>query len=89
LLALSNLRQGDFDLVLLGIKMPNIDSFELYDKMKTIDSKLRVCFIGTFDNEESHQTLRIRLPSLEPECLISKEVKINDLITRLNAMLGK
>jgi DNA-binding response OmpR family regulator len=89
LLALSNLKRGDFDLVLLDIKMPNIDSFELYDKMKTIDSKLKVCFIGTFDNEESHQILKIKLPSLEPECFMSKEIKINDLITRINALLGK
>jgi CheY-like chemotaxis protein len=89
LLALSNLKPGNYDLVILDIKMPNIDSFELYDKMKMIDSKLKVCFIGTYDNEESHQALRNQFPLLEPECFMPKEVRINDLIRRINARLEK
>jgi hypothetical protein len=39
------------------------------------------------DNEESHQALRDQFPSLEPECFMSKEVGIKDLIRRLNAQL--
>ena len=46
----SDLKPGDYDLVLLDIKMLNVDSFELHDKMKRIDSNLKVCFIGTYDN---------------------------------------
>jgi response regulator RpfG family c-di-GMP phosphodiesterase len=75
--------------VLLDIKLPNVDSFELYDKMKRIDRKLKVCFIGTYDNEESYQALRNEFPSLETECFMSKEVMIKDLIRRLNAQLEK
>ncbi len=89
LLALSNFKPDTFDLVLIDIKMPNIDSFELYDKMKKIDGNLKVCFLGMYDNEESHKALRDKFPSLEPECFISKEVSINDLIRRINAQLGK
>ena len=57
--------------------------------MKKIDSNLKVCFIGTYDNDESHQALRARFPSLEPECFMSKEVSINDLLRIINAELGK
>jgi PleD family two-component response regulator len=89
LLALSNLKPSSYDLVLLDTKMPNIDSFELYAKMKKIDSNLKVCFIGTYDNDESHQALRAQFPSLEPECFMSKEVGINDLIRTINAELEK
>jgi two-component system catabolic regulation response regulator CreB/two-component system response regulator ChvI len=89
LLALSNFKPDAFDLVLMDIKMPNINSFGLYDKMKKMDGNLKVCFIGTYDNEESHKVLRDRFPSLEPECLMSKEIGINDLIRRINAQLGK
>jgi two-component system catabolic regulation response regulator CreB/two-component system response regulator ChvI len=85
--ALSNFKPDVYDLVLLDIELPNVDSFELYDKMKRIDKKLKVCFIGIYDNEESHQALRDRFPSLEPECFMSKEVMINDLIRRVNAQL--
>ena len=89
LLALSNLKPSNYDLVLLDTELPNIDSFELYAKMKKIDSNLKVCFIGTYDNDESHQALRARFPSLEPECFMSKEVSINDLLRIINAELGK
>ena len=89
LLALSNLKPDAFDLVLIDIKTSSIESFELYDKMKKIDGNLRVCFIGMYDNEESHKALSHKFPSLEPECFISKEVSINNLIRRINAQLGK
>lgn len=89
LLALSNLRPGKYDLVLLDLSLPNIDSYELYDKMKKIDNNLKVCFLGTCDNEGSDQALRIQFRSLEPECFMSKEASINNLIRRINALLGK
>ena len=46
----SELKPDDYDLILLDIKMLNVDSCELHDKMKRIDSNLKVCFIGTYDN---------------------------------------
>ena len=84
---LSDLKPGDYDLVILDIKMPDVDSFELYDKMKRIDSNLKVCFIGTYDNEESYKALRNEFSSLEADCFMSKEVAIKDLIKRINTQL--
>ncbi len=86
-LALSNFRPDQYDLVILDVKMPNVDSFELYDEMKRIDSKLKVCFIGIYDNEETYQTLRGLFPSLEIECFMLKSVSIQGLIERVNMQL--
>lgn len=86
--ALSNFKPGAFDLALLDIKSPNMDSFELYDKMKRADKKLKVCFLGTYDNEESYQALRNEFPSLEAECFMSKPIKVNDLIRRVQRTLS-
>jgi DNA-binding NtrC family response regulator len=83
MLALSNFRPDLYDVVLLDVKMPNVDSFELYDKMKKIDSKLKVYFMGIYDNEETYQALRDQFPSLEEECFMSKSVGIQDLIERV------
>ncbi len=87
-LALSNFKPDLYDVVLLDVKLPNVDSFELYDKMKKIDCKLKVCFLGIYNNEESYHALRKEFPSLEAECFMSKEIRIKDLIGRINRILS-
>ena len=89
LIALSNLKPNQYDLVLLGIKMPNIDSFKLYEKMKKIDSKLKVCFIGIYKDKKALHTLKEQFPSLEIDCYMQKPVKIQGLIKRINSQLGR
>jgi PleD family two-component response regulator len=42
-LALSNFKPGIYGL-LLAVKMPQINGFELYEKIKKIDSEVRACF---------------------------------------------
>jgi DNA-binding response OmpR family regulator len=43
--ALSNYKPGYYDLVILDIKMPKMDGFELYDEIKKKDHKAKVCFL--------------------------------------------
>jgi DNA-binding response OmpR family regulator len=43
--ALSNYKPGYYDLVILDIKMPKMDGFQLYDEIKKIDRKAKVCFL--------------------------------------------
>ena len=45
LLALENFRPRTYDLLLLDIKMPEMDGFRLYQEMKKKDSKVKVCFL--------------------------------------------
>src|ERR687887_1689101 len=44
-LALSNFKPDFYDLVVLDIKMPDMNGFQLYREIKKIDSKLKVCFL--------------------------------------------
>jgi two-component system response regulator ChvI len=44
-LALSNFKPGLYDLLLLDIKMPKMNGFDLYQKMKEIDSNVKMCFL--------------------------------------------
>jgi DNA-binding response OmpR family regulator len=45
-LALANFRLGLYGLLLLDFKMPRMNGYELYDKIKKIDAKVKVCFIS-------------------------------------------
>ena len=49
LLAMKHFTADLCDLLILDIVMPLIDGFALYEKMKKIDNKVKVCFITAFD----------------------------------------
>ena len=49
LVALSNFKPDTYRLLILDIKMPNMTGFELYRKIKDVDSKAKVCFIAAFE----------------------------------------
>ena len=54
ILALNNYKANFYDLVILDIKMPKMDGFELYIKLRGKDPKVKICFltvIGTFNEE--------------------------------------
>jgi DNA-binding response OmpR family regulator len=45
LIALSKFKPGYYDLVILDIKMPKMNGFELYTGIRKIDNQVKVCFI--------------------------------------------
>jgi CheY-like chemotaxis protein len=45
---LSSFKPGLYDLALIDFRMPKMYGHELYDEMKKIDSKLKICFILYF-----------------------------------------
>jgi DNA-binding response OmpR family regulator len=44
-LALKNFKAGFYDLVILDIKMPEMDGFELHRQLKKLDSAVKICFL--------------------------------------------
>jgi two-component system, OmpR family, response regulator ChvI len=90
LVALSNYRPNSYDLLLLDIKMPNMNGFELYDKIKRIDNKVKICFISAYDVD--YTALREHFPTLEIDCMlpkgvIRKPIQIAKLIERIELEL--
>jgi DNA-binding response OmpR family regulator len=84
-LALSNFKPDMYDIALLDVKMPGLNGFQLYNKIKKIDNKIRVCFLT--GQSVDYSTLKEEFPLLELECLIPKPVAVGDLIKRLETEL--
>lgn len=84
LIVLSNFKTDLYDLILLDIKLPNMDGFELYEKIRDMDKRVKVCFISGYQMNY----LALREQGLEIDCFISKPVKIEDLLKRINAELA-
>jgi two-component system, OmpR family, response regulator ChvI len=83
LIALGDFKSDLYDLVLLDIKLPKLNGFELYDKIREIDRRVKVCFISGCQMNY----LALREQGLQIDCFISKPVKIEDLLRRINAEL--
>ena len=84
-LALSSFKPGLYDLALLDFRMLKMYGYELYDEMKKIDDKLKICFMTA--TYQDYEALRAAFPTVEVECYIQKPVEIKDLARRINAEL--
>jgi DNA-binding response OmpR family regulator len=83
--ALSKFKTGTYDLLLLDIKMPKMNGFELYREIEKIDSKVKVCFITAF--VVYYESLRDIFPMTKVSCFIKKPIEIDILADRLRAEL--
>jgi DNA-binding response OmpR family regulator len=89
LLALKNFKgeAGSYDLVILDMKMPGINGFELYRQIKKIHDKVKVCFLTA--SEMYYEDFRKELfPALDKNCYIQKPIETEMLIRRLNRILS-
>jgi DNA-binding response OmpR family regulator len=86
--ALENYKEeaGMYDLLILDMKMPQMNGFELYRQIKKIDDKAKVCFLtaGEMDYEQFRKEL---FPALENNCYIQKPIENDTLIKRLNRIM--
>jgi DNA-binding response OmpR family regulator len=86
LVALSNYRPNSYDLLLLDIKMPKMNGFELYNQIKKLDNNVKVCFVSANDVdyialEEQYSSLE--RDSLIPNNIIRKPIEVSKLIERI------
>lgn len=85
--ALSNFKPDTYDLLLIDIRMPKMNGFELYREVKKKSNDVRICFFTAF--EVYYDEFRKMFPNLEVKCFIRKPITINDLVTHINTELEK
>ena len=87
--ALENFKEeaGMYELLILDMKMPQMNGFELYRQIKKIDDKVKVCFLtaGEMDYDQFRKEL---IPALDNNCYIQKPIENEMLIRRLNRIMA-
>jgi DNA-binding response OmpR family regulator len=83
--ALSSFKANQYDVALLDIRMPSMNGFDLYKKLRKIDSNIKVCFITAFEMYE--EEFKKMFPSYNIRCFISKPIRLTDLVEQLEKML--
>ena len=80
-------RRRKYDLLILDIKMPDMNGFELYEQIKKIDSKVKVCFLTAF-GEGYTEEFKKRFPSSSIGVrFIRKPIRVDDLVKKVNEMM--
>ena len=83
--ALSEFKPNFYDLLLVDIKMPNMNGFELCEKILAIDINVKVCFMSCV--ETNREALREVYPAINSPCFITKPVTIDNLVKRIMSEL--
>jgi two-component system catabolic regulation response regulator CreB len=90
ILALNYYKVNFYDLVILDIRMPTMDGFELYLQIREKDPKVKVCFltvISTFNEE--FRKIRLALgKTISEDYFIQKPVETEDLIKKLTSIMN-
>jgi DNA-binding response OmpR family regulator len=85
--ALSNFKPDYYDLVILDIKMPNMDGFELYKEIKEKDPNVRACFLTA--SEFYYKEFRTNEYSiLDKELFVRKPIGNEELIKEIKHLIG-
>jgi CheY-like chemotaxis protein/predicted transcriptional regulator len=85
-LILLNFKPGYYDLVILDIRMPNMDGFELYKIIRKLDNKIKICFWTAF--EVAYEQFAKTFPTLSDQYFIKKPITLDDLVNRINKIMA-
>jgi DNA-binding response OmpR family regulator len=85
--ALSNYKPGYYDLVILDIKMPRIDGFQLYDEIKKKDQNAKICFLTA--SELYYEEFRKReYNAIDKNLFLRKPIGNEELINHVNRIIS-
>ncbi|MGB6593846.1 MAG: response regulator [Candidatus Nitrosopolaris sp.] len=84
MLALENFKSYFYDLVILDIKMPQMDGFVVYNEIKKLDNRIKVCFLTA---GEIYHGIYADSFSSDVKCFIRKPVENEELIKRVHQII--
>ena len=91
ILALNSYKSNFYDLIILDIKMPKMDGFELYNKIREKDPQVKICFLTASElfYEEFRKARFLLVEKIGEEYFIQKPIKTDELVQKLNAIMMK
>jgi DNA-binding response OmpR family regulator len=86
LLALQDFRKDFYDLLILDIRMKKMNGFELYDEIRKIDDKVKVCFLTA--NKSIYREFIHVSSELRKNQFIQKPIGNEELIKIINEIIS-
>ena len=86
-LALANYKPGLYDLIMLDVYMPQMNGLNLCNKIKSVDSNAKVCFITASEPLYDDRTREEIFFKVDKDLIIQKPVSVEELEDRINKLL--
>jgi DNA-binding response OmpR family regulator len=85
--ALLSYKSDYYDLVILDIKMPKMDGFELYDEIKKQDPQAKICFLTA--SELYYEEFRKKeYHAIDKNLFIRKPIENEELLKEVNRIMS-
>jgi CheY-like chemotaxis protein len=84
--ALSAFKPNNYDLLIFDIRMLAMNGYELYEKVKKMDGKVKVCFLTAYGEHYTEEfKTRFRSSSLaDDNTFMRKPIMLDDLVRKVN-----
>ena len=69
LIALQEFKPDLYHLVIIDILMPKMNGFELYDKLRELDSKIKICFLTAGSEIYYEEVIKEAFRELDTNCI--------------------
>jgi CheY-like chemotaxis protein/predicted transcriptional regulator len=83
---LKNYAPSSYDLLILDIKMPKMNGFELYKEIKKKDDRVKVCYLTAF--EVYYEEFKKAFPDIDITHFIRKPISMSDLVLQIRRLTG-
>lgn len=79
--ALSHFKRDMYDIVILDIRMPKMNGFQLYRELRKKDEKVKIWFLTAF--EVYLEEFNRMFPDVDVKRFLRKPIGISELVTRI------
>jgi CheY-like chemotaxis protein len=85
--ALRNFKTGLYDLALIDMRMPVMNGFGLYNEIRKLDRKFKICFL-TAAEDTYYETFRKQAyPNDDENCILRKPIENELLIKQIKSII--
>jgi CheY-like chemotaxis protein len=85
--ALRNFKTGLYDLALIDMRMPLMNGFGLYNEIRKLDNKVKICFL-TAAEDTYYETFRKQAyPNCDENCILRKPIENELLIKQIKSII--
>jgi DNA-binding response OmpR family regulator len=85
--ALESVKPGLFDLAILDVKMPVINGFGLYNEIRKVDDKIKICFLTAATDVYYEVFRKEAFPHIEENFIIRKPIENELLLEKIGSII--